>query len=140
MAGFDVISEDSLDQSEALRAGKSIRQDLMVHYDPFSYGKNGLAPLVTAPYGAYQNGSYYLIGGIPNTEEFPPLWYATVDNGLADWIEQVIEKNDWKSEDPRNEKQGGISILTKSILVKSALSFSKSPFSGFHNTVCENYL
>ena len=77
---------------------------LTFHSD-VSYGDNGLAPLVTAPYGAYQNGSYFLIGGQPNAVEFPPMWYSTVDNGLQEFVDEVIQRNEWKSQDPRGENQ-----------------------------------
>lgn len=106
LADFNVPDNvDSINQYEALKSGKSVRNEVMIHYDPFSYDDNGLSPYTTAPYGAIQVGKWNLIGGQPDTKPLPAMWYATVDNGLEDFVRDIIEKDEWRFADPRNEGQ-----------------------------------
>jgi len=106
LAEYEVSNNaDSINQLEALKNGKSIREEVMIHYDPFSYDDNGLSPYTTAPYGAIQVGKWNLVGGQPNTKPFPPLWYATVDNGLEDFVRDTIAMDEWDEADPRDEGQ-----------------------------------
>ena len=83
------VTEDSIDQWEALVSNEPIRDEVMIHVDPYSYEDLGLGPN-TGPYGAVQVGNYILIGGQSDYSLLPPMWYPTVDNGQCLLIKQKL--------------------------------------------------
>ena len=75
------------------------------YFDPFSYEDLALGPN-TGPYGAVQVGNYIVIGGQSDQRTLlPPMWYASVDNPIEDWIEETLALDEWHHADPRSENQ-----------------------------------
>ena len=93
LASINRTTDDSFDQFDSLKfGGQGIRREVMIHYDPFSYEDLALAPYPTAPYGSIQVDQWSLVGGMPFSPKFPPMWYSFIDDENEGTVNQNTVK------------------------------------------------